>query len=253
MSTARTALLVEDEWSVREAYLGLLSELNFQVASADTVEAALESVATVPTLFDLAVLDIRLRHDGEEHPRPGDASGIAIARRVKMVMPNAGILFITSYERYLPYVLELVMQGHTGIGFILKGTKKAMTYEAIEHVLAGKPFVKLSLTETPPTDAPLQFLSALPPTVARAVQDVAARLHVLTERERQIVEHLTSQQSMIARQLQLAPKSVSNRLQGIYEKLGVNEGHEQSQVFRRDMIIMLAVLFQSLQPKGDSG
>lgn len=247
--TTQYALLVEDEWSVQEAYTNLLGEFGFAVTVAETVEAAHRAIDTSSTRFDLAVIDIRLRHDGEEHPRSGDASGITVAHRFKIAMPDAAVLFISSHERYLPEVLNFCMQGYVGSGFILKGTKKAMTYEAITQVLEGKIFLKLSLLDLPPSDIPIQFLSALHPTVARAVQQVAAKLSLLSEQERQVVQHLTVRTAMIARRLELREKTVINYLQRIYEKLGVNEGHEQSQILRRDMIIMLAVLFQSLQPK----
>lgn len=245
---AQYALLVEDEWSVQEAYTNLLTELGFVVTAAESIEEAHRTINSDPTRFDLAVIDIRLRHEDEVEPRSGDASGIAIARRFKTAMPDAGVLFITSYERYLPDVLDLVMQGCNGIGFMLKGTKKSVTYEAIKHVLEGKIFIKLSMMDAPPPDASIQFLSALHPTVARAVQNVVAKLPLLTDRERQVVEHLTAHRSIIARRLGIEQNTIVKHIERVRVKLGFHEDYEQSQILQPDMIIMLAVLLQSLQP-----
>lgn len=81
-------LLVEDEPQVREVTTLILRDLGYRVFAASNIDEALECAAREKT-FDLLVSDIVM-------PR---ASGPVVAARLRELVPDLKILFITGYSK----------------------------------------------------------------------------------------------------------------------------------------------------------
>lgn len=80
-------LLVEDHADVRSITAERLKLLGYRVVEADTGAAALEILDT-GAVFDLVLSDIVM---------PGGVSGVALAQRVKRLLPQAGLLLTSGF------------------------------------------------------------------------------------------------------------------------------------------------------------
>ena len=78
-------LVIEDHEDLREITLDLLAGAGYRVSGYDSVEALIE--ACPQPCFDIALIDIGL---------PGE-SGLSLARRLRAVQPNIGILMVTAH------------------------------------------------------------------------------------------------------------------------------------------------------------
>lgn len=94
MPTEKLILVVDDvpDWQI--TLNGMLSDEGYQVHVADSSDKALSLARSIR--FDLAVIDIRLDETVEE-----DKSGVDLARRLRTLYPELGIIMITGYNTRL--------------------------------------------------------------------------------------------------------------------------------------------------------
>jgi DNA-binding NarL/FixJ family response regulator len=144
------------------------------------------------------VLDVRL----------ADRSGIAIIRDVALVAPDTAVLVVTTLDDDATVRAAF----HAGArGYLVKDTERADIVPAIRAAAAGA----------------VIFGSGIAGRIARLIEP-ASTPGGLTAREREILDLLGAGMSnkAIARQLDLAPKTVSNRLTSIFDKLRVADRTE---------------------------
>jgi len=125
-------MVVEDHEPFRRficSALGTQEHLQIIDQVDDGLEAVLHATALKP---DLIVLDIGL---------PG-LNGIEVARRVRQLVPEAKIVFL-SQESSADVVHEALRVG--ALGYVLKTQAQDELLDAIETVLQGKQFVTSGL------------------------------------------------------------------------------------------------------------
>jgi DNA-binding NarL/FixJ family response regulator len=85
--------------------------------------------------------------------------GLKAARRIQYLLPNVRILFVSNH-RALDMAEEAFRTG--GSGYVVKSNAARELLEAVNAVLAGKPFVSASLAGGPVTRRQGQSLIATP-------------------------------------------------------------------------------------------
>ena len=85
-----TALLVEDEFLIRELAEAYLSDVGFEVISARSAQEALD-VLQGGEKFDLLFTDIRM---------PGEIDGREIAKRAKAQIEGLRVIYATGYSDF---------------------------------------------------------------------------------------------------------------------------------------------------------
>jgi two-component system, NarL family, response regulator DevR len=198
--------LLDDHEVVRRGIAELLAAVpGFEiVGEAGTAEQALARVlASKP---DVAVLDARLP----------DGSGIDVCRDIRSALPETYCLILTSYDDQ-DAVLSSVLAGASG--YVLKEVRTAGLIDAIRQVALGRSLIAPSVISQ----------------VMERVRDGSSadrRLAVLTQRERQVLDHiadgLTNRQ--IGEKMFLAEKTVKNYVSSLLAKLGM-ERRTQAAVF----------------------
>jgi len=144
------------------------------------------------------VLDLRLEQD----------TGIATIREVRRAAPGTAVLVVTTLDDDATVRAAL----HAGArGYLVKDTERAGIVAAIRDTAAGA----------------VIFGTGIAGRIARLIEPTSAP-GALTAREREILDLLGAGMSnkAIARHLDLAPKTVSNRLTSIFDKLRVADRTE---------------------------
>jgi DNA-binding NarL/FixJ family response regulator len=191
-------LVVDDSELFRTGLQTLLASEAFEVAGAESGEAALEQVCTfVP---DVVVMDMSM---------PG-MSGSEATRRILQDAPGTFVMMLTGSEG--ADVIEAVRAGASG--YLLKTAELRDIVEAIRATAAG--------------------MSAFAPQVAGALVAIARESAVaapseertaaaLSARERQVLALVVSgcNNVEIANRLHVSPSTVKNQVSGMLVKLGV--------------------------------
>lgn len=196
-------MIAEDSTLLREGLIRLLAEAGFVVEAA--VEDATALLAAVAGLRpEVAIVDIRL-------PPTGTDEGLHAARRIRRQYPAVGVLVLSQHVRQT-YAAELLADGATGVGYLLKDRVSDVDElaEAVRQVGRGG--------------------SAFDPVVIDHLlgrrQAREAPLNSLTERERAVLalmaEGRTNQ--AIASRLSIAERTVEKHCTNIFTKLAL-PGH----------------------------
>lgn len=159
-----------------------------------------EAVTLADSLqLDVILMDIQM---------PG-ISGIEATRQILRVSQHIRILMVTMFEDDQS-VFTAMRAGARG--YVLKGAHPDEMLRAIQAVGSGEAIFSPSIATRM-----LEFFSALKPTA------FPQPLPELTERERTILDLIAQGQSnaVIAKQLALSPKTVSNYVSSIFSKLQV--------------------------------
>ena len=197
------------------------------------------------TSFQLAVVDLSLPERSDEDNAPRAPLGLAIARQIKQTHPQTGVVVWSAYTHHLPDILALVEEGHRGLAYVPKGSRAETLRRAISLVLADDVYLPANAIARSAPEAAARFLQALRPDVALAVQNVEARLDLLTPRQLEVATLLALRPDAIAKVLGLGEKTVRNYLDDLYGTLQLKD--HDTDVFRRDGIIALAVLLRRLR------
>ncbi|MBI1744216.1 response regulator transcription factor [Candidatus Acetothermia bacterium] len=195
-------LIADDHNLVRQALSQMLqTELDMTVVgeAANAEEAVARSKLLEP---DVVLMDIHM---------PRGTEGIEATKRITEHSPSIKVIMLTM-ERQDEYLFESIKAGAKG--YLLKNADSEELLQAIRAVAAGE--------------------ATLPPTIARKVLE---EFHRLSERESQDkpYEHLTERERdilnlvgqgatnrEIAQSLDIAEKTVRNRLSVIFDKLHIN-------------------------------
>jgi DNA-binding response OmpR family regulator len=119
--SAQSALVVDDERNVRLFLRGVLNRSGFEVADADSGEAALEILQD--TSFDLIVLDLNLG---------GRVDGMRVFRSARWRWPDAAIVILTAHGS-LGSAVEAIREGIDG--YLLKPVSSADLRSAVREAL----------------------------------------------------------------------------------------------------------------------
>jgi DNA-binding NarL/FixJ family response regulator len=208
-------VLADDSMLLREGVARLLSEAGLDVvAQAGDAEDLLRKVGAHKP--DVAIVDVRMP--------PGNADdGLRAAVEIRSKHPTVSVLVLSQHIEPT-YMLELVGDDASGVGYLLKDRVRDVTQfvEAAERVAAGG--------------------TAFDPAVVNSL--VGGRrgslLEELSEREREVLSLLAEGRSnrAIAKQLYLSPRAVERHIQAIFGKLRLPDSEDDN----RRVLAVLALL-----------
>jgi DNA-binding NarL/FixJ family response regulator len=218
-------VFAEDNYLVREGTAALL-QASDDVDLIGTASALDELLLAVEELKPEVVLtDIRM-------PPTNTTEGIDAARRIRSDHPNIGVVVLSQFAEE-EYAYELLKDGAAGLGYLLKERVANLDelVRALNEVAKGG--------------------SVLDPKVVEALVSAKDRmahslLATLTDREREVLEHMAQGQNnaSIAKSLFLTERAVEKHINSLFHKLGLSE---ETDVHRRVMAV-LAFLRESDHP-----
>ena len=155
---------------------------------------------------DVAIVDVRMP--------PGNAvEGLVAAAEIRRSYPSVAVLVLSQHLEPT-YMLELVGDNASGVGYLLKDRVREVGefVDAVERVAAGG--------------------TAFDPEVVKSLVQGRRRsaLDDLTDRERAVLTLIAEGRSnrAIAKQLYLSPRAVERHVQGIFQKLGLDETEDDN-------------------------
>lgn len=218
-------VFAEDNYLVREGTAALL-QASDEVDLVGTASALDELLTAVEELKPEVVLtDIRM-------PPTNTTEGIDAARRIRAEHPDIGVVVLSQFAEE-EYAYELLKDGAAGLGYLLKERVSNLDelVRALNEVSKGG--------------------SVLDPKVVEALVSAKDRmahspLATLTDREREVLEHMAQGQNnaSIAKSLFLTERAVEKHINSLFHKLGLSE---ETDVHRRVMAV-LAFLRESDHP-----
>jgi DNA-binding NarL/FixJ family response regulator len=225
MSGRLKVLVVDDDWTAREALVGFLGKREMEVWQADC-RAAAEALAD-PAIFDVAILDIVLPDSPQEPAQFDEHVGVELARSLCQRNPRLGIVFLSAYMDRGPEVIQLFMDGHDRIAYLLKGSPPKALLDAIQQVTRRGAGLEIAAgIHTRHTTAFDLALSTLTPDERQALLPALPRIALLTPPERRVFVALGSCMTRqgAANQLGIVVKTVDYHLGSLYEKLMLRDG-----------------------------
>jgi DNA-binding NarL/FixJ family response regulator len=182
------------------AVLGETGEIEVVAESPNGRSAVRDTLAHRP---DVLVLDLHLR----------ELSGVAVIRDVLLRAPETGVLVFSATEDDESLLTALRAGAR---GYLLKTSMSGQIVRAVEGVAAGESIFSPDVAAR---------VSAL---LSRSTESDEHPFPELTMREREVLALLAAgmPNPAIARELRLAPKTVSNHISNIYAKLGLADRHE---------------------------
>lgn len=200
MPTERLRVLIADDHPMFRTGLRALLSADQETEVLGEATTGEEVVALAATLRpDVILMDIQM---------PG-MSGIEATRQILRASPHIRILMVTMFEDDQS-VFTAMRAGARG--YVLKGAHPDEILRAIQAVGSGEAIFSPAVATRM-----LDFFSNLNPAA------LPHPLPELTDRERAILDLIAQGQSnaVIARQLVLSPKTVSNYVSSIFSKLQV--------------------------------
>jgi len=197
-------VFAEDNFLVREGTAALLQtsdeiELVGTAASLDELLTAVEEHKPEAVLTDIRM------------PPTNTTEGIDAARRIREEHPEIGVVVLSQFAEE-EYAYDLLKDGAAGLGYLLK-----------ERVSDVEGLVR-ALTEV------AKGGSVLDPKVVEALVSAKDRmahspLATLTDREREVLEHMAQGQNnaAIAKSLFLTERAVEKHINSLFHKLGLSE------------------------------
>ena len=192
-------VIAEDSVLLRAGIVRVLEDAGFEVAGeAGDADELMRLVREEEP--DVAVVDIRM-------PPAHVDEGLQAAREIRRELPGTGVLMLSSYvdERY---VLPLLQEGTTGVGYLLKDrvADGAAFADAVRRVAEGG--------------------TALDPEVVSHLltpREPDGPLTRLTPKESEVIGHMAEglSNSAIASRLEITERGVERHVTAIFEKLGL--------------------------------
>jgi DNA-binding NarL/FixJ family response regulator len=208
-------VVAEDDALLREGIASLLRDAGHQVVgrATDAGDLMLKVRSYLP---DVAIVDVRMP--------PGYADdGLLAAAEIRRLHPTVSVLVLSQHLEPT-YMLELVGDNASGVGYLLKDRVRDVTefLDAVERVAAGG--------------------TAFDPGVVNSLVrgQRGTLLDELTERERGVLSLIAEGRSnrAIAKQLFLSPRAIERHVQAIFRKLQLPESEDDN----RRVLAVLALL-----------
>jgi DNA-binding NarL/FixJ family response regulator len=209
-------VFAEDNYLVREGTAALLSSSEDVdlVATASDLDGLLAAVRTQRP--DAVLTDIRM-------PPTNTTEGIDAARKIREQHPDVGVVVLSQYAEE-EYAYELLKDGAAGLGYLLKERvgNVAEVVRALNEVAKGGSVLDPRVVES---------------LVARKDRAAHSPLAQLTDREREVLEHMArgENNAAIARSLFLTERAVEKHINSLFHKLGLSE---EPDVHRRVMAVL---------------
>mgnify|MGYP001040951917 FL=1 len=224
MDAPLKVLLVEDDWMVRSAVQQYLAGHGLQVSEADSLESSLQVIEHCTP--DVAVIDIVLPEKSDQRADFQQHVGIEIARRLRQQIPKIGIVFLSAYIDRGPEVVQMFMEGHEQITYLLKGCKPQELLRSIQRVGSGSSGLEIAPGVQSRRKTPFDLaMSQLSPEERDVLSIALEGLSDLSEPERKVFDAigccLSRQQA--ADTLCLSPKTVSSHMETIYDRLHLGQ------------------------------
>jgi DNA-binding NarL/FixJ family response regulator len=209
-------VFAEDNYLVREGTAALLqtAEGVDLVATASTLD---ELLAAVDEHRPKVVLtDIRM-------PPTNTTEGIDAAKRIRREHPDIGVVVLSQFAEE-EYAYELLKDGAAGLGYLLKERVANLDeiVRALREVANGGSVLDPKVVEG---------------LVARKDRLAHSPLAQLTDREREVLEHMAQGENnaAIAKSLFLTERAVEKHINSLFHKLGLSE---EPDVHRRVMAVL---------------
>jgi DNA-binding NarL/FixJ family response regulator len=210
-------VVADDDALLREGIASLLVDAGHTVVgrSGDADDLLLKARSYTP---DIAIVDVKMP------PRNAD-DGLVAAAEIRRTLPSVAVLVLSQHLEPT-YMLELVGDDASGVGYLLKDRVRDVTQflDAVERVAAGG--------------------TAFDPDVVKTLVGGRRRsaLDDLTEREREVLTLIAEGRSnrAIGKQLYLSTRAVERDVQGIFRKLYLPDSEDDN----RRVLAVLALLGQ---------
>jgi DNA-binding NarL/FixJ family response regulator len=208
-------VIAEDDALLREGIASLLRDAGHEVVgtAGDATTLMLKIRSYVP---DVAIVDLRMP--------PGDTdAGLAAASEIRGSHPTVSVLVLSQHLEPA-YMLELVGDNASGVGYLLKERVRHVTdfIQSVERVAAGG--------------------TAFDPAVVSSLVRARRRsvLDELNDRERAVLSLIAEGRSnrAIARQLHLSGRAIERHVQTIFQALGLPDSEDDN----RRVLAVLALL-----------
>ena len=214
-TTPLRIVVADDDALLREGIASLLQDAGHEVVgrSGDADDLLLKVRSYGP---DVAIVDVRMP--------PGDADdGLVAAAEIRRTHPGVGVLVLSQHLEPA-YMLELVGDDATGVGYLLKDRVRDVSefLDAVQRVAAGG------------TAIDSEVVKSLVGGHRRS------RLDDLNDRERDVLTLIAEGRSnkAIGAQLFLSARAVERHVQAIFQKLGLSDTADDN----RRVLAVLALL-----------
>ena len=224
---ALRVVFAEDDYLVRAGTAALLAEVEDLevVATVSDADGLLDAVEEHRP--DAVLTDIRM-------PPTNTTEGIDAARRIKAEHPATGVVVLSQYVED-EYAYDLLKDGAEGLGYLLKERVADVgeVVRALQEVSRGGSVLDPKVVEG---------------LVARKERLASSPLAHLTEREREVLEHMAQgkNNAAIAGSMFLTERAVEKHINSLFHKLGLSE---EPEIHRRVMAV-LTFLRESGGPAG---
>lgn len=219
-------LLVEDDWSVRNAVRDYLVKRDMAVFESSCLEAALNIAETARP--DVAVIDIVLPKRADERANFDQHVGIEVARHLRERFPHVGIVFLSAYVDRGPQVVQLFISGHDRIVYLLKGSKPQALLDAIYKVAGGTSALEIAAgVKTAQHSLSEQALKFLTAEERACVKEAVRRIDSLSEPEKLVFEAVGACRTrrQAAQELNISTKTIGSHMEAIYRKLHIRKAY----------------------------
>lgn len=204
MTSKLRVVIAEDHYLVREGVRRALEESDRLVVVA-TVSSAAELEAIVERdEIDVVVTDIRM-------PPDHHMEGIDAAHRIRTGRPDVGVVVLSQYAD-AAYAMALLGHGTDGLAYLLK-----------ERV--GDPEQLIAAVHAVADGGSMIDPDVVAALVARNAQQSESSLHMLTERELDVLGQMAQGRTNagIAADLHLSESSIEKYATSIFSKLGLTD------------------------------
>lgn len=205
-------LIVDDHAVVRiglRTLLGAVSGIEVVGEVGSVAGAVSEALRLQPAVV---LMDMRLP----------DGTGVDACREILAVLPQAHVLFLTSYDDQ-DAMLAAVYAG--ALGYLLKQIDSDALVRAVQSVAAGKSIMDAAATQT--IKAQFDSMSESGSSRTGSVELSAQEQRVLAL----VAKGNTNKE--IAAALQLSDKTVKNYLSNIYQKLHVSRRSQAAVIYSK--------------------